>query len=118
MSGSIPQPVEPGAGSPVDPVAPIDRTGGYLGPNVAAAVVAASRATPARWRLLLRKATFWVGASIVLFWVVCAVFVVLFAPFNPPALNRLAATPSPHEVYTFCSNPITVHASRRPSPPP
>ena len=63
MSGSMPQPAEPGAASPVDPVAPIDRTGGYLGPNVAAAVGAASRATPARWRLLLRKATFWIGAT-------------------------------------------------------
>src|SRR5262249_52281666 len=59
MSGSVPPPAEPGATSPV---APIDRTGGYLGATGAAAVVAASRATPARWRLLLGKATFWAGA--------------------------------------------------------
>jgi hypothetical protein len=55
MSGSVPQPAEPGAASPVDPVAPIDRTGGYLGATGAAAVAAASRSTPARWRLLLTR---------------------------------------------------------------
>ena len=31
MSGSVPQPAEPGVPSAVDPVAPLDRTGGYLG---------------------------------------------------------------------------------------
>jgi len=95
MSGSVPQPVEPGAASPVDPVAPIDRTGGYLGPTAAAAVVAASRATSARWRLLLRKATFWVGASIVLFWVVCAVFGHAIAPYNPLAAGTCCRGSSP-----------------------
>jgi peptide/nickel transport system permease protein len=101
MSGSIPQPGEPGAASPVDPVAPIDRTGGYLGPTGAAAVVAASRATPARWRLLLRKATFWVGASIVLFWVVCAVFGHAIAPYNPLAQQLLAANAAPSSAHWF-----------------
>jgi len=101
MSGSIPQPAEPGAASPVDPVAPIDRTGGYLGPNAAAAVAAASRATPARWRLLLRKATFWVGASIVLFWVVCAVFGHAIAPYNPLAQQLLAANAAPSSAHWF-----------------
>ena len=101
MSGSIPQPAEPGAASPVDPVAPIDRTGGYLGPTGAAAVVAASRATPARWRLLLRKATFWAGASIVLFWVVCAVFGHAFAPYNPLAQQLLAANAAPSSAHWF-----------------
>ena len=101
MSGSIPQPAEPGAASPVDPVAPIDRTGGYLGPTGVAAVVAASRATPARWRLLLRKATFWVGASIVLFWVVCAVFGHAIAPYNPLAQQLLAANAAPSSAHWF-----------------
>jgi hypothetical protein len=90
MSGSMPQPAEPGAASPVDPVAPIDRTGGYLGATGAAAVVAASRSTPTRWGLLLRRATFWVGAIIVLFWVVCAIFGHLFAPYDPLAQDLLA----------------------------
>ena len=106
MSGSIPQPVEPGAASPVDPVAPIDRTGGYLGPTGAAAVVAASRATPARWRLLLRKATFWVGASIVLFWVVCAVFGHLFAPYDPLAQNLLFNNAAPSGAHWFGTDPL------------
>jgi peptide/nickel transport system permease protein len=101
MSGSVPQPAEPGAASPVDPVAPIDRTGGYLGPTGAAAVVAASRATPARWRLLLRKATFWAGASIVLFWVVCAVFGHAIAPYNPLAQQLLAANAAPSSAHWF-----------------
>jgi peptide/nickel transport system permease protein len=101
MSGSIPQPAEPGAASPVDPVAPIDRTGGYLGPTGAAAVVAAGRATPARWRLLLRKATFWAGASVVLFWVVCAVFGHAIAPYNPLAQQLLAANAAPSSAHWF-----------------
>jgi peptide/nickel transport system permease protein len=101
MSGSIPQPAEPGAASPVDPVAPIDRTGGYLGPTGAAAVVAASRATPARWRLLLRKAAFWAGASVVLFWVVCAVFGHAIAPYNPLAQQLLAANAAPSSAHWF-----------------
>jgi len=106
MSGSVPQPTEPGAASPVDPVAPIDRTGGYLGPTGAAAVVAASRATPARWRLLLRKATFWVGASIVVFWVVCAVFGHAIAPYNPLAQQLLNANGAPSSAHWFGTDPL------------
>jgi peptide/nickel transport system permease protein len=106
MSGSVPQPAEPGAASPVDPVEPIDRTGGYLGPTGAAAVVAASRATPTRWRLLLRKTTFWVGASIVLFWVVCAVFGHAIAPYNPLAQQLLAANAAPSSAHWFGTDPL------------
>jgi peptide/nickel transport system permease protein len=106
MSGSVPQPAEPGAASPVDPVAPVDRTGGYLGPTGAAAVVAASRATPARWRLLLRKATFWAGASIVVFWVVCAVFGHAIAPYNPLAQQLLAANAAPSSAHWFGTDPL------------
>ena len=101
MSGSVPQPAEPGAASPVDPVAPIDRTGGYLGATGAAAVAAASRSTPARWRLLLRKTTFWVGAIIVLFWVVCAIFGHLFAPYDPLAQDLLANNQAPSGAHWF-----------------
>lgn len=106
MSGSMPQPAEPGAASPVDPVAPIDRTGGYLGPTGAAAVVAASRATPARWRLLLRKTTFWVGAIVVLFWVVCAIFGHLFAPYDPLAQDLLANNQAPSGAHWFGTDPL------------
>jgi len=106
MSGPVPQPAEPGAASPVDPVAPIDRTGGYLGPAGAAAVAAASRATPARWRLLLRRPAFWVGAGIVLFWVVCAVFGHAIAPYSPLAQQLLAANAAPSSAHWFGTDPL------------
>ena len=106
MSGPLPQPAEPGAASPVDPVAPIDRTGGYLGATGAAAVVAASRATPARWRLLLRKPTFLIGAGVVLFWVVCAVFGHAIAPYNPLAQQLLSANAAPSSAHWFGTDPL------------
>jgi peptide/nickel transport system permease protein len=101
MSTPVPSP-----GDPVAPVAPIDRTGGYLGPTGAAAVAAAGRATPARWRLLLRRATFWVGAGILLFWVVCAIFGHLFAPYDPLAQNLLAANTAPSGAHWFGTDPL------------
>jgi peptide/nickel transport system permease protein len=101
MSTPVPSP-----GDPVAPVAPIDRTGAYLGPTGAAAVAAASRATPARWRLLLRRTTFWVGASILLFWVVCAIFGHLFAPYNPLAQNLLEANTGPSGAHWFGTDPL------------
>ena len=101
MSGYLPQPADPGVPSPVDPVASLDRTGGYLGPAGQAAVAAASRATPARWRLLLRRPTFFVGAGILLFWVVCAVFGHLFAPYNPLAQQLLSANAAPSSAHWF-----------------
>jgi peptide/nickel transport system permease protein len=101
MSGSLPQPAEPGAGSPVEPVASLDRTGTYLGPAGAAAVAAAGRATPARWRLLLRRATFWAGALILAFWVVCAIFGHLFAPYNPLAQQLLDTNAAPSSAHWF-----------------
>jgi peptide/nickel transport system permease protein len=101
MSGSMPQPAEP-----VDPVAPIDRTGGYLGVTGAAAVSAASRATPTRWRLLLRRPAFFVGAIVVLFWIVCAVFGHAIAPYNPLAQQLLAANAAPSSAHWFGTDPL------------
>jgi peptide/nickel transport system permease protein len=106
MSGYLPQPVEPGVPSPVDPVVSFDRTGGYLGPAGQAAVAAASRATPARWRLLLRRPTFFVGAGILLFWVVCAVVGHLFAPYNPLAQQLLSANVGPSSAHWFGTDPL------------
>ncbi len=106
MSGYLPQPIEPSAPSPVDPVASLDRTGEYLGPTGAAAVAAAGRATPARWRLLLRRPVFWVGAGILLFWVVCAVFGHLFAPYNPLAQQLLDANAAPSSAHWFGTDPL------------
>ena len=106
MSGSVPQPAGPGVPSPVDPVAPLDRTGGYLGPNPQAAVAAASRATPTRWRLLLRRPVFFVGAAIVLFWVVCAVFGHAIAPYNPLEQQLLVNNQPPSGAHWFGTDPL------------
>jgi peptide/nickel transport system permease protein len=106
MSGSLPQPAEPDAPSPPEPVAPLDRTGEYLGPTGAAAVAAAGRATQARWRLLLRRPMFWVGAGILLFWVVCAVFGYQIAPYNPLAQQLLNANAAPSAAHWFGTDPL------------
>ena len=109
MSGTVPEPAEPVAPSPVEPVepvAPLDRTGAYLGPTGAAAVAAAGRATPARWRLLLRRTTFWVGAGILVFWIVCAIFGYLIAPYNPLAQNLLSANTGPSAAHWFGTDPL------------
>jgi peptide/nickel transport system permease protein len=106
MSESLPQPAEPSAAPPAEPVPSLDRTGGYLGPAGHAALAAASRATPARWRLLLRRPTFWVGAGILLFWVVCAIFGYLFAPYNPLAQNLLLANAAPSAAHWFGTDPL------------
>ena len=103
MSASVPQ---PGVPSPVEPVAPLDRTGGYLGPAGAVAVAAAGGATPGRWRLLVRRTTFWVGAGILLFWVVCAVFGYVFAPDNPLAQQLLDANAAPSSAHWFGTDPL------------
>ncbi len=92
--------------SPTDPVASIDRTGGYLGPTGQAAVAAASRATSARWRLLLRRPTFFAGAGVLLFWVVCAVFGHLFVPYNPLAQQLLSANTAPSSAHWFGTDPL------------
>jgi peptide/nickel transport system permease protein len=103
MSTSLP---EPGVPSRTEPAASLDRTGDYLGPTGQAAVAVASRATPARWRLLLRRPTFWVGAVILLFWVVCAIFGHLFAPDNPLAQNLLSANTAPSSAHWFGTDPL------------
>jgi peptide/nickel transport system permease protein len=106
MSGSLPQPAEPGAPLSAEPVAPLDRTGEYLGPTGAAAVAAAARATPARWRLLARRPMFWVGAGMLLFWVICAVFGYQIAPYNPLAQQLLDANAAPSAVHWFGTDPL------------
>jgi peptide/nickel transport system permease protein len=90
---------------PVDPVAP-DLSGGYLGATGAVAVAVAGRGTPARWQLLLRRPTFYVGAGILLFWVVCAVFGYMFAPDNPLAQQLLFGNAAPSAAHWFGTDPI------------
>ena len=67
-------------------------------PPAAAVAVAHTRrsASAAPWRLLLRRPTFLVGMSILLFWVVCAVFGTVIAPYSP--LRPAAAGGEPRPV--------------------
>jgi peptide/nickel transport system permease protein len=52
-------------------------------------------APPAPWRLLLRRPTFVIGAAILLFWVVCAIFGASIAPHDPLAQSLLARNSAP-----------------------
>ena len=91
---------DPGGGAA--PLGPLD-------PRSAVAVavaVPAQRMAPARWRLLLRRPTFLVGAGIVLFWVVCAIFGHLIAPYNPLAQNLLSANAAPSGAHWFGTDPL------------
>jgi peptide/nickel transport system permease protein len=77
-------------------------------PPAAAVAVAHTRrsgaATP--WRLLLRRPTFLVGMSLLLFWVVCAVFGTAIAPHNPYAQQLLAVNHGPSSAHWFGTDQI------------
>ena len=53
------------------------------------------------WRLLLRRPTFIVGAAILLFWVICAVFGHMIAPQDPLAQQLLATNKGPSAAHWF-----------------
>ena len=53
------------------------------------------------WRLLLRRPTFIVGAAVLLFWVVCAVFGHMIAPQDPLAQQLLATNKPPSGAHWF-----------------
>jgi peptide/nickel transport system permease protein len=80
---------------------PLEPSESLLGPGSAAAVTVAARATPAQWRLLVRKPTFGVGAAIVVFWIVCAIFGHAIAPDNPLAQQLLATNAGPSGAHWF-----------------
>ncbi len=65
------------------------------------AAAAPARANPARWRLLLRRPTFVVGAAILLFWIICAIFGGSIVPHNPLAQQLLANNAPPSGAHWF-----------------
>ena len=81
---------------------------GALGTQTVAIAVEAptQRVAPARWRLLLRRPTFWVGAVILVFWIVCAVFGRSFVPYDPLAQQLLAANQAPSGAHWFGTDPL------------
>jgi peptide/nickel transport system permease protein len=89
--------------SPADPLDPVDP----LGQGAPVAVAAPTlRTAPTRWRLLLRRPTFLVGAGIILFWVVCAIFGREIAPDNPLAQQLLFANTGPSASHWFGTDPL------------
>jgi peptide/nickel transport system permease protein len=54
-----------------------------------------------RWRMLLRSGIFLVGAAVVLFWVACALFGRIFAPFDPSATDILNTLTPPSTDHWF-----------------
>jgi peptide/nickel transport system permease protein len=58
-------------------------------------------AATARWRLLLRRPTFIVGAAMLLFWIVCAVFGNSIAAYSPLSQSLLAANTGPSAAHWF-----------------
>jgi len=81
---------------------------GTLGTQTVAIAVEAptQRVAPARWRLLLRRPTFWAGAAILAFWIACAIFGHSFAPYNPLAQQLLAANQAPSGAHWFGTDPL------------
>jgi peptide/nickel transport system permease protein len=66
-----------------------------------AVTVAHGRGELPPWRLLLRRPTFIVGAAILLFWVVCAVFGHMIAPQDPLVQQLLATNKAPSGAHLF-----------------
>jgi len=88
-----------GGAAPLEPGEPFSSLPGAGGPVL---IVATPQLVDrARWRLLLSRPTFLVGAAIILFWVVCAIFGKSFAPYNPLAQNLLANNAGPSGAHWF-----------------
>jgi peptide/nickel transport system permease protein len=66
---------------------------------------ARNRDLPA-WRLLLRRPTFVVGAAILAFWVICALFGNSIAPHNPLAQQLLLTNMPPSSAHWFGTDQI------------
>jgi peptide/nickel transport system permease protein len=85
---------------------PLEPSGTTLGPTSSAAVAVAARGTPAPWRLLLRKPTFLVGAAVIVFWIVCAIFGHAIAPYDPLAQQLLGTNAPPSGAHWFGTDPL------------
>jgi peptide/nickel transport system permease protein len=72
----------------------------------AVAVAAPLGKAQTRWSLLLRRPTFFVGATIIVFWIVCALFGRSIAPDNPLAQQLLAANAGPSGSHWFGTDPL------------
>ncbi len=70
-------------------------------PAAQIAVVPGLRAEMPPWRLLLRRPTFIAGATILLFWIVCAIFGPAIAPHDPLAQSLLATNSAPSGAHLF-----------------
>lgn len=77
-----------------------DLTAEGAGAEVAVRLPPATADLP-RWRLLARRPTFLVGAAILLFWIVCAVFGHQIAPDSPLAQNLLGNNTGPSGAHWF-----------------
>src|SRR5579863_5816668 len=109
MSGLLQPPAGPDDALPVAPVqhsGSLGMTTGYLGATAATAVAVAGRSTPGAFRLLLRRSTFYVGAGILLFWVVCAIVGHSFAPYSPLAQQLLLPNAAPSGAHWFGTDPL------------
>ncbi len=92
---------EPGEAGPATPLGSLSAAGA----EVAVAAPTQRMAAP-QWRLLLRRPTFVVGAGILLFWVVCAVFGHAIAPSNPLAQDLLFNNAPPSGAHWFGTDPL------------
>ena len=71
------------------------------GAAVSSPAAAPLQASPAAWRLLPRRPTFVIGAAILLFWIVCALFGGSIAPDNPLAQQLLGTNAAPSAAHWF-----------------
>jgi peptide/nickel transport system permease protein len=85
---------------------PLEPSGTTLGPTSGKALKAAARGTRPPWRLLLGKPTFLVGAAVLLFWIVCAIFGHAIAPYNPLAQQLLGTNAAPSGAHWFGTDPL------------
>jgi peptide/nickel transport system permease protein len=69
-------------------------------PDLVVVTPAERRDTPV-WQLLLRRPTFVIGAAILLFWIVCAIFGTHIAPQDPLAQQLLHTNQAPSGAHWF-----------------